>query len=86
MRSIIDRFRHSHLDMLALRLSVFIIFVAFGNTKWFEFEVEMLKSMISPTWLSFLYDLFGYHGTSYFLVVVEGIAYIGLLVGFRRPV
>lgn len=68
-----------------LRLSVIIIFLAFGTTKWFEFEVEILKPLISPTWLSFLYDLFGYHGASYFLGVVENIAFISLFIGFWKP-
>ncbi|MDO4697874.1 MAG: DUF417 family protein [Pasteurellaceae bacterium] len=85
MQKLLDQFRHSNLDMVALRLSVIIIFLVFGTMKWFDFEVEILKPMISPTWLNFLYDLFGYHGASYFLGVVEGLAYISLILGFSRP-
>ncbi|MDO4696048.1 MAG: DUF417 family protein [Neisseria sp.] len=85
MKKCLNRFSCSNFDILILRLSVIIIFLVFGTTKWFDFEVEILKPMISATWLSFLYDLFSYHGASYFLGVVEGITYIALIVGFYRP-
>ncbi|MCK3654997.1 hypothetical protein A4G19_04230 [Pasteurellaceae bacterium Macca] len=80
-----NTFRQSSFDIIALRFSVFMIFFVFGTTKWFEFEVQALKPLISSSWLSFLYDLFGYYGASYFLGVIEAIAYIGLFVGFWRP-
>lgn len=85
MQKLINAFRHSQIDIAVLRLSVIIVFLAFGVAKWFEFEVQLLKPLISPTWLNFLYDWFGYHGASYFLGVVEGIAYVGLFVGFWLP-
>ncbi|MFA9486368.1 MULTISPECIES: DUF417 family protein [unclassified Moraxella] len=85
MRALIHTFRSTTLDITILRLSVCLIFFTFGMTKWFDFEVEILKPMISPTWLNFLYEWLGYHGTSYFLGVVEGIAYIALAVGYWKP-
>ncbi|MGC7588889.1 DUF417 family protein [Bisgaard Taxon 46] len=78
-------FQKSDIDMLILRISVIVLFFIFGNTKWFEFEVETLKPIISNSWLNFLYDLFGFHYTSYLLGVVESIAYIGLFLGIRQP-
>lgn len=78
-------FQKSDIDMLALRISVIVLFFIFGNIKWFDFEVETLKPIISNSWLNFLYDLFGFHYTSYFLGVVESIAYIGLFLGIRQP-
>lgn len=78
-------FQKSDIDMLALRISVIVLFFIFGNIKWFDFEVETLKPIISNSWLNFLYDLFGFHYTSYSLGVVESIAYIGLFLGIRQP-
>lgn len=72
-------------DIAMLRLSVFAVFATFGTYKWFEFEVEALKPLISSTWLNVLYDLFGVHGGSYFLGVVETATFILLLLGFHRP-
>lgn len=85
LHHLLTRFRHSSFDLIVLRLSVIAVFLGFGVAKWFEFEVQLLKPLISPTWLRFLYDWFGYHGASYFLGIVEGIAYIGLIVGFWKP-
>ncbi|MDO4683618.1 MAG: DUF417 family protein [Lautropia sp.] len=85
MPALLERFKRSDIDIHLLRLCVILIFLIFGNTKWFEFEVELLKPLISPTWLSFLYDLLGHHGTSYLLGVVESTAYVSLIIGFARP-
>ncbi|MGC7559064.1 DUF417 family protein [Pasteurella sp. PK-2025] len=79
------KFQQSNLDMHILRLSVIILFAVFGNTKWFDFEVEVLKPLISNSWLHFLYDLFGFHYTSYLLGVVESIAYLALIIGIFKP-
>ncbi|MDO4795818.1 MAG: DUF417 family protein [Brachymonas sp.] len=85
MKNLVQKFKHSNIDILALRAGVFIVFLVFGMSKWFEFEVELLKGIISGTWLEILYTLFGYHGASYFLGVVEGIAYVSLAIGFFKP-
>ena len=85
MKHFIDNFKKSNLDIIVLRICVLLIFLVYGIAKWFDFEVELLKPIISNTWLSFLYSLFGYHGASYFLGIVEGIAYISLALGFFRP-
>ena len=85
MKHFIDNFKKSNLDIIVLRICVLLIFLVYGIAKWFDFEVELLKPIISNTWLSFLYSLFGYHGANYFLGIVEGIAYISLALGFFRP-
>jgi len=75
----------SGLDIVALRLSVIFIFALFGTYKWFGFEINSLKPLLSATWLQVLYNLFGIKGGSYFLGVVENITFIALFIGFFRP-
>ncbi|HHT7855365.1 DUF417 family protein [Pasteurella multocida] len=79
------KFQHTDLDIFILRLVVILLFFIFGNTKWFEFEVEALKPIISTSWLRFLYDLLGVYKTSYLLGIVETLAYLSLIIGFRQP-
>ncbi|EKM0351014.1 DUF417 family protein, partial [Escherichia coli] len=62
-----------------------IIFMLFGTYKWFDFEVMALKPLIYPTWLNILYIIFGIHGGSYFLGIVETITFLALIIGFFRP-
>lgn len=85
MKKYFHQFCHSAIDMVILRLSVIIVFLVFGNTKWFDFEVEALKPIITPTWLNFLYELFGHYGASYFLGVIESITYLFIIIGFFKP-
>ncbi|MBN5380642.1 DUF417 family protein [Serratia marcescens] len=85
MKNIINSFIRSDYDMVILRLSVITIFMLFGTYKWFEFEVMALEPLISTTWLNILYILFGVHGGSYFLGVVETITFLALIIGFSRP-
>lgn len=85
MKNALHRFVHSDADIALLRLSVIFIFALFGTFKWFEFEVNELQPLISETWLNILYTLFGIHGGSYFLGVVETIAFLALMVGFKKP-
>lgn len=85
MKPIIEKLTQSNIDIAVLRFCVWLIFLVYGVTKWFEFEVELLKGIISGTWLEILYTLFGYHGASYFLGVVEGVAYVSLAIGFFKP-
>jgi len=75
----------SGLDIVALRLSVIFIFALFGSYKWFGFEINSLKPLLSVTWLQVLYTLFGIKGGSYFLGVMENITFIALFIGFFRP-
>lgn len=85
MKTIIQKLTQSNIDIAVLRFCVWLIFLVYGVTKWFDFEVELLKGIISGTWLEILYTLFGYHGASYFLGVVEGVAYVSLAIGFFKP-
>ena len=85
MKKIIKNFIHSNYDKVFLRLSVIIVFMLFGSYKWFEFEVNGLEPLISSTWLNVLYSLFGTHGGSYFLGVVETITFLSLIIGFFKP-
>lgn len=85
MKKWLQHFQQSNLDITLLRLSVILLFFVFGNTKWFDFEVEILKPIISASWLSFLYDLFGVYNTSYLLGIVESLAYLSLIIGFKQP-
>ncbi|WP_105456075.1 DUF417 family protein [Escherichia coli] len=85
MKNFINGFIRSDYDMVILRLSVITIFMLFGTYKWFEFEVMALEPLISTTWLNILYILFGVHGGSYFLGVVETITFLALIIGFFRP-
>ncbi|XWY20944.1 DUF417 family protein [Bisgaard Taxon 45] len=85
MKKWLQHFQQSHLDITLLRLSVILLFFVFSNTKWFEFEVEALKPIISASWLHFLYDLVGVYNTSYLLGVVETLAYVSLMIGFKQP-
>ncbi|AFU20161.1 DUF417 family protein [Actinobacillus suis] len=85
MHNLLRRFQKSDIDILILRLSLFIVFATFGVFKWFDFEVEALKPLISNSWLSFLYDWFGFYGTSYVLGTIEGITYLSLFAGIFSP-
>ena len=85
MKIFIHGFIRSDYDMVILRLSVITIFMLFGTYKWFDFEVMALEPLISTTWLNILYILFGVHGGSYFLGVVETITFLALVIGFFRP-
>lgn len=86
MKKSINRFIHSDYDMVILRLSVITIFMLFGTYKWFDFEVMALEPLISTTWLNILYILFGIHGGSYFLGIVENLTFLALIIGLFRPV
>jgi uncharacterized membrane protein YkgB len=85
MKNTINRFIQSHYDIVILRVSVIIIFMLFGTYKWFDFEVMALQPLLSNTWLNILYTIFGLHGGSYFLGVVENITFLALIIGFFKP-
>lgn len=83
--TLIQRFLASNLDIIILRLCITLIFLVYGIFKWYEFEVQALKPLFDATWLTILPQLFGYHGASYFLGIVEGIAYLSLIIAFFKP-
>ncbi|PNL93335.1 DUF417 family protein [Aggregatibacter aphrophilus] len=85
MKEFVRKFCFSDVDVVLLRFSVVFIIALFGNYKWFDFEVEALKPLISSTWLNFLYDYLGFYGTSYLLGAIESINYIFLTIGFFKP-
>lgn len=72
-------------DIIALRLSLIVIFLFFGIAKWFEFEVEALTPIITTTWLNIFNQVLGLHGTSYFLGIVELTTVALLVLGFKNP-
>lgn len=75
----------SGLDIIALRLSVIVIFALFGTYKWFAFEANALHHLLTGTWLGTLYPTLGIQGLSHALGVVEYITLLALIVGFFRP-
>ena len=76
MREIVKKFVAGDEDIIFARLSVIIVLAVMGNYKWFEFEVEALKSLFSQTWLSFLPSALGDAGASSFLGVVDLIVIV----------
>ncbi|WP_291952862.1 DUF417 family protein [Campylobacter sp.] len=78
-------FINTNIDKFVLRFAVILVFVVFGISKWFDFEVELLKPLFANTWLAFLPHFLGDAGASYALGVVEGIIYICLIIGFFNP-
>ncbi|QKG28376.1 YkgB family protein [Campylobacter sp. RM16187] len=85
MQNLIHKFTNSEFEIKFARFALILVLFLFGNYKWFEFEVELLKPIISATWLNFLYAIFGFHGASYFLGVIESIGYIALAIGYKKP-
>lgn len=85
MNRVVEKFRHSETDIAILRFSVIFIITLYGVFKWFDFEVEALKPIISGSWLSFLYTWFGFHGASYLLGAVETVTYLSLIIGYKKP-
>lgn len=75
----VHRFAHH-----VLRLMMATVFLGFGYVKFFPFEADGVEPLIAahPA-LSWLLPLFGKAGASGFLGVVEMIAGVALLVGFR---
>lgn len=70
----------------ALRLSMGVVFLAFGYVKFFPFEADGVEPFIAahPA-LSWSLALFGKAGASAFLGVVEILAGVLVLAGFRWP-
>lgn len=85
MKELIEKFIKNNIDIVVLKLAVIFIFILFGTYKWFDFEVMALQPIISHSWLNILYSLFGIHGASYFLGIIETLAFITLTIGFYQP-
>jgi uncharacterized membrane protein YkgB len=70
-----------------LRLTLVVVFLAFGYVKFFPFEADGVEPLIAahPA-LSWLLPLFGKAGASAFLGVVEITAGLALLIGFRSAI
>lgn len=77
--------RLAGIDIIALRISVIVIFALFGTYKWFAFEGNALHQLLTGTWLGALYPYLGVQGLSYALGVVENITLLALIIGFFRP-
>ncbi|MFF7710209.1 DUF417 family protein [Pseudomonas sp. NPDC007930] len=83
----LDAWVGRHSGARAMRAVLVLIFLGFGYTKWFDYEVQALVPLIanSPL-LSWMYALWGHAGGSYALGVAEwGIAAL-LLLGLVWPV
>ncbi|MHC2144895.1 YkgB family protein [Pseudomonas sp. 210_17 TE3656] len=82
----LNAFVRSSLDITLLRLSLIVIFIGFGYTKWFAYEAQALIPLIdnSPL-LSWMHPAFGIQGASYALGVAEWAIGAALLIGFWQP-
>jgi len=82
----LNRFVRSSLDIHLVRLSLILIFIGFGYTKWFAYEAQALIPLIgnSPL-LSWMHSAFGIRGASYALGVAEWAIGAALLIGFWLP-
>lgn len=70
----------------ALRLTTGVVFLAFGYVKFFPFEADGVEPfMAAHPALFWLLTLFGKSGASAFLGVVEILAGLLVLAGFRWP-
>src|SRR5437867_12684574 len=60
-----------------------LLFLFFGDQKWFEYEAQVLIPYISNgPLISWMYPMFGIRGASWFLGVSEWSSAVLLLVGF----
>jgi uncharacterized membrane protein YkgB len=71
------------LDYHLIRVSMVLIFLAFGYQKWFAYEAQVLIPFISHGPLIFwMYPVFGIRGATWFLGVSEWIFGTLLFLGF----
>jgi uncharacterized membrane protein YkgB len=81
-----SRLLKGDLDLHLVRGSMVLIFVLFGYQKWFEYEAQALVPFISNGPLtSWMYQVFGLHGATYFLGVSEWLTAALLTWGFWNP-
>ena len=70
-----------------LRLTLALVFLAFGYVKFFPFEAEGVEPLITAhPLLAWLFPLLGRAGSSAFLGVIEISAGLLLLAGFRSSI
>jgi uncharacterized membrane protein YkgB len=71
------------LDYHLIRASMVIIFLFFGDQKWFEYEAQVLIPYISNgPLISWMYPVFGIRGASWFLGASEWLFGALLFLGF----
>ena len=78
-----SRLLKGDLDLHLVRGSMVLIFLLFGNQKWFEYEAQGLIPFISNGPLtSWMYPVFGIRGATWFLGVSEWLIAALLFLGF----
>jgi len=71
------------LDYKLIRVSLIVVFLFFGYTKWFEYGAKLMVPFISHgPFLFWLYPTFGFRGASRFLGISEWLICILLIAGF----
>jgi len=71
------------LDYKLIRVSLIVIFLFFGYTKWFEYGAKLMVPFISHGPLIFwLYPAFGFRGAPRFLGISEWLICVLLIAGF----
>jgi uncharacterized membrane protein YkgB len=71
------------LDYELIRVSLIVIFLFFGYTKWFEYGAKLMVPFISHgPFIFWLYPAFGFRGASRFLGISEWLICILLIAGF----
>jgi uncharacterized membrane protein YkgB len=70
-------------DYHLVRASMVVVFLMFGYQKWFAYEAQVLVPFISNgPLISWIYPIFGIHGGSWFLGVMEWLFCALLFWGF----
>jgi len=82
LKTAAEAFARSRLDSHLLRWSLVLVFLAFGYTKWFDYEAQALVGLISGSpLLAWMHAAFGIHGASYALGVAETATALLLAAG-----
>ena len=82
LKTAAEVFARSRLDSHLLRWSLVLVFLAFGYTKWFDYEAQALVGLISGSpLLAWMHAAFGIHGASYALGVAETATALLLAAG-----
>ena len=72
-----------NLDYELIRVSLIVIFLFFGYTKWFEYGAKLMVPFISHgPFIFWLYPAFGFRGASRFLGISEWLICVLLIAGF----
>ncbi|MDI3401838.1 DUF417 family protein [Pseudomonas sp. V88_4] len=79
-------FLRKDFDIAFMRLTLVLIFVLFGYSKWFPYEAQALLPLLSNSPLfAWMYPTFGIQGASYALGVAEWAIGLGLILGTWMP-